>query len=491
MSIDSKHPLYTEFYPDWELMSDAYRGERTIKDAGVKYLPPTPGQVIDGMEKEQPGWKNYQAYKARARFPDFVSQAVEALIGIMHHKPPTIELPDKLEDLREKATVKGESLEMLLRRINEAQLVTGRLGLLADVKNDAAVGVLPYIALYRTQDIINWDDGKREEIVLQNLNLVVLNESEYERQTGFEWNFETKYRVLVLGDPLVNEPEGQGIYRMGTYDSTKGMAFDEANLIVPSIAGKTLDKLPFIIINSKDIVADPDDPPLLGLAQLAMAVYRGEADYRQCLFMQGQDTLVVIQGVDETVRAGAGAVINVSTGGDAKYIGVDSQGLPEMRMALENDRKEAADIGGQLLDTRSREAESGDALKIRVSARTASLNQIAMAGAEGLQTLLRIMAEWVGADPEKVVVQPNLDFADDTLEGSTLVQYMQAKVLGAPLSKRSIHRLMQEKDITELEYEEELAELEKEGADMEGDEGTDAGGNPEDDEDENKDEDEE
>lgn len=471
MSIDSVHPLYSEFLLDWELISDCYHGERRVKEQDVKYLPATPGQIVDGMTDKQTGRKNYNAYKARAKFPDFVSQAVEGLIGIMHHKDATIELPPQLEPMREKATIKGESLRMLLRRINEAQLVTGRLGLLADVPNNAVVGTLPYIALYRAIDVINWDDGARDELVLRNLNLVVLNESAFERGSEFEWEMKKKYRVLLLGDLEKNEGEDKGVYYMGVYTQEGGFEFSADKMIQPSVAGRSITKIPFVFVNSKDIVPDPDDPPLLGLANLAMTVYRGDADYRHTLFMQGQDTLVTIGMGDEEVRAGAGARINVPQGGDAKYIGVSSNGLPEMRQALDNDKKEAGEIGGRLLDTTRGDAESGDALRIRVSARTASLNQIAMAGAEGLQAILRIMAEWVGADPMKVVVTPNLDFADDTLDGQTLVNFMTAKTLGLPLSKMSIHKKLQEKDLTDMDYEEEMAQIEKEG-DAEGEDGT-------------------
>jgi len=460
MSISTTHPLYAEYLADWIQMSDSYAGERRVKEKHLLYLPATPGQIEDGLRAGQDGETHYKGYKTRARFPSFVSQAVEALLGIMHAKPATIELPAQMEALRENATVKGESLQMLLRRINEHQLVTGRLGLLADVANDSTIGTMPYIAIYKAQDIINWDDGKREELVYQVLNMVVLDESEFERVNNFDWKQVKKYRLLVLGE--LQENAAEGTYQMGVYREDGTMEFDENAMIVPSIGGTTLSKLPFVVINSKDIVADPDDPPLLGLSQLAMTVYRGEADYRQAIFMQGQDTLVLMGGDGDNPRIGAGAVVNLPINGDAKYVGVQSKGLPEMRKSLENDRAEAAEIGGKLLDSRGGEAESGDALRIRVSARTASLNQIAQSGAEGLQSILRTIATWIGANPEEVIVEANRDFADDQLDGQTLVQYMTAKSLGAPLSKRSIHRILQEKDLTEMEFEAEMIEIEGE-----------------------------
>lgn len=463
MPVDSKHPLYTEFLVDWQTMQDVYRGERIIKEKDELYLPATSGQKQDGFVAGQPGRNAYDAYKTRSSFPDVVRIAVESMIGVMHHKPPVIELPSVLEPMRDRATLQSESLEMLLRRINESQLIAGRLGLLIDVPDGTPIdGVKPYIAIYGARSILNWDDGKRGDPVAQNLNFVSIDESEFERKADFEWELEQKFRVLILGDPQENEPAGQGIYRVGIFKESSS-TFNETALVTPSIGGRTLDKIPFVFINAKDVVPSPEAPPLLGLARLALTIYRGEADYRQGLFMQGQDTLFTTGATDETsLRTGANAHINLPIGGTAEFIGVESTGLTEMRTALENDKAAAGERGGQLLDTTSRERESGDALKIRVSARTATLNQIALAGAFGLESSLKIAAEWMGGDPEQVVVTPNLDFADDELLAKTLVEYMTAKSMGAPFSLRSIHELMREKDLTKMEFDDEIAELENE-----------------------------
>lgn len=466
MALDSKHPQYAIFLPDWVIMRDTNAGERVIKEALETYLPATSGQTSDGIKTGQPGRDAYNAYVTRASFPDIVRGSVESMIGVMHHKPPVIELPEAMEPMREMATLKGESLELLLRRINENQLIFGRLGLLLDVPTGSPVGTKPYIALYKATSILNWDDGTRQELVSQNLNFVSLDESEFERLTDFEWELKRKYRILILGDVKENEPRGQGVYRVGVFDNNE-TSFNESRLITPSLGGQTLDKIPFVFINSKDIIPEPDIPPLLGLARLALTIYRGEADYRQGLFMQGQDTLVLIGTTDDDqeVRTGANASIKLPIGGEARFIGVDSTGLSEMRKALENDKKTASEKSGQLIDTTSREKESGDALRIRVSARTATLNQIALAGAFGLQAILRNAGEWLGlgeAVIKEITVTPNLDFADDELQSKTLLEWMAAKSMGAPISLRTIHDRMREKDLTTMEFEEEIDEIESE-----------------------------
>jgi len=491
-SVDTRHPLFTEHLPDWEQLRDTYRGERIIKEAGFKYLPATSGQVEDGAHNNTAtdGWKAWDAYRKRAVFPEVVKEAVESMLGVMHNKPPVIELPAKLEPLLERATLRHESLEALLRRINEEQLTMGRVGLLLDVPESTGAA-LPYVALYKAEHIINWDEGERDGTEVDALNLVVLDETEDERTGGFDWDTVEKYRVLVLGDPMENVVAGD----YGVQVVRESEDFDPAQLIVPMISGVKLDRIPFVIANTKDVVAEPDDGPLLGLSNLALTIYRGEADHRQALFMQGQDTLVVIGGGEPeggSWRTGAGASIDIpaTPGADAKFIGVDSTGLSEMREAKGADYMRAESKANALIEATSRAAESGEALRVRVAARTASLQQIAQTGAFALQELLRIAAVWVGANPEEVVVTPNLDFVDERLAGSEARDIMAAKGLGAPLSLQSIHEGFQERGLTSLTWEEELERLQQEaeqglpGATMPGtddDDGATDNGSPEDD----------
>lgn len=459
-NLSQKHPQYVEQFDNWTQMRDAYKGERQVKSKGQLYLPATSGQIQDGMDlPSQLGYKSYMAYKLRSRFPNFVREAVQTAIGMMHSQPPKISLPKELEDIR---SSRGETMQQLLRRINEEQLLTGRIGLLADIPTKTSEP-LPYIATYATERLINWDDGTVEGLVPQVLNLVVLDESEYERnQSGFGWVMQEKYRVLALGPVGTNEVSGS--YRFGVF-SSKDAEYSEGALKEASIRGRTLDQIPFVIINSCDLVTEPDEPPLMDLGNLCMTIYRGEADYRQNLFMQGQDTLVIIGGAmdeDEAVRTGAGSRIDVPIGGDAKYIGVNSDGLQEQREALENDRSRAGSMGAQSLDTVSRERESGASLNIRIAARTADLNQIALTGAAGLEKLLKICAEWVGANPEEVEISPNLEFGDKQLTGQNMVEMQTSRNLGYPISAKSLHQIAYDRGMTELTFEEEMEQAQKE-----------------------------
>jgi len=455
-SITTRHPQYANAQIDWDLVYDCYSGERTVKNKGTIYLPATPGQVMDGQGRSatSEGEVAYRAYRKRARFPNFMREAVQMAVGMMHSQPPRIELPAAMQGMR---SSKGETLEDLLRRINVEQLISGRIGLMADLPTNPVPGEdLPYLTTYRAENLINWDDGTAEGNIPQSLNMVVLDETEDERVDTFTWERKTKFRVLALGK--LEENEQRATYVQGVFAEDR---FDPLGLNPPTWRGNTLQRIPFQIINACDLVSDVDEPPMLDLANICMTIYRMTADYHQNLYMQAQDTFVVIGGnfdEDEAIRTGAGARIDVPLGGDAKYVGVESAGLAEQREALGRLEQRAGSMGAQTLDTTSRERESGDSLRIRVAARTADMYQIVEAGAEGLQAVLRTCAEWMGENPEEVLVEPNKEFGDQELTGQSMVEMATARNQGFPLSAKTMHDIAAARRITKMTYEEEQAQ---------------------------------
>ncbi len=470
MSLDDRHPEYIAQIGSWLQMADTYAGEREVKRKRITYLPPTEAMISDGMTSPMaPGWKDYDAYLMRAVYHDVVRDAVKAMVGIMHMKPATITLPPKLAGMMNKATIQGEGLQMLLRRINEAQLVYGRCGLLVDVPTGEDVDqATPYISFYNPQRIVNWDAGKLNE-GRNMLDLVVLDESGYRRE-GFTWVTERKHRVLTRGIPnsLVDgwtRPTGADNFAICVKVNDMSMPLPQ-DFILPQIGGTMLQDIPFVFIGANDLVPEPEIPPLLGLSNLGLAIYRGEADYRQTLFMQGQNTLVIIganpsdDGTD--LRVGNKGLISVKIGGDAKYIGVSAAGLGEMRQAIATDKNVAASFGVAFMDVGGAHGESGEALRIRVAARTTTISAVAQTAGAGLEAALKFAAQWVGEDPDQVSVQPTTDFADTNVAGAALLAFMQAKQLGLPLSLKSMHRMMRLNDMTEMDFDQENEQIETE-----------------------------
>lgn len=447
-------------------MDHVYAGERAVKAERDLYLPPTAGHRANGFGRNAlsgnaaSGEAAYQAYMHRAVFYGFTRDAVAGLLGLIHRKPGTVVVPPALEPMLDSMTAQGESVHLLWRRITEAQLRKSRLGLLVDMPSGGNADALPYVALYDAQSVINWDDGIRDQ-GRQALELVVLDESGFARAANFQWDYRKQYRVLAMSNVVASitsvdqDASAEGVYMFG-------VASDRGE--VPAfVSSMTLDAIPFVFVNANDTCAEPDQPALLNLANLDLAVYRGQADYRQALYLQGQDTLVCV-GRTKTqmdLPVGAGAVLDVPAGGDAKFIGVAAAGIGEQRQALEADIARAMMVSVQMLDT-SGGAESGEALRVRVSARTASLASLQHTAAQAIKDCLVHAGKWLrlpDSDLEMIEVTPNLDFAEGTVDASSVNALIDAIAKGAPLSMRSFHAWLQQKGYTTKDFDQEMLEV--------------------------------
>ena len=121
-----------------------------------------------------------------------------------------------------------------------------------------------------------------------------------------------------------------------------------------------------------------------------------------------------------------------------------------------DERDNAASAGARLFDSEKRSAESGDALRIRYAAQTATLTSVALTSAQGLEKALRHVAVMIGADPGKVVVKPNLSFVDAGMtpeQAEALVRIWQA---GA-ISYQTLYENLQRGELASAErnFEEE------------------------------------
>jgi len=461
------YPNFLNYLALCRQMRDSNAGEHQIKNGGAVYLPMTDGQSADlnsaGKKIKLMAFDSYNRYKNRAIFPNYTADTIISMLGVMYaEKPKKLDLPSQLEEMTENATIYGDSLEMLMRRTNEEQLIVGRRGLLLDPPIN---GKAPKIVEYSGESIINWGASVDSSSILK-LNFILLDESGKELK-GLKWEDVKKYRLLAI--------DAKGLYYSRVLSDD--IDFDgidilnpsepevDSSVVYPQLLGKTLDKIPFVFINASSNLPDIGKVPLLALSDLCLAIYKGDADYRQHLYQQANDTLFAsgfLQDELELLRVGAGVTIgSTSPDADLKYVGVTSKGLSEMRESQQNLHAQAVNMGIALVE--QKQAESGEALQTRLSVKTASMKTIALSCARGIENLLRIAAEWVGANPADVVIEPNLDFSSSSAAAKDLLDLWNAKISGAPLSEKSIHEWMRKNDFTELDYESEVAEIENEG----------------------------
>jgi hypothetical protein len=477
--LDSTHPEYDCKLEQWYRCKDVLAGQDAVKarsgphGKGTCYLPPTAGMILDGMNPGELGYENYQSYKKRALFYGYATESVDLALGMLWNKPPVIEgIKDtKLEYLLTRATHEGETLERLLYRINEAQLGTGRIGILADMPKGETVTAdpQPYISIYNEVSITNWDAGYTGQLATESLNMVVLNESGPRRKNVFDWEDWTQYRVLMLGPSATNELDGTVAYRQGIFAQDGGSGappFDESWMFAPNAQGRTLDEIPFVFINANSTTSCPQDPPLLSLADLVLHLYRLQADYSAELHGQTSATLVT-KGIvkpagkeKQPQRLGVGGHVDLGSNKEAEayFLELSGKGLPEMRQSVADAKSLARERSGEIVDQSSRGRESGNSLEQRISVRTATLHSIAQHGAEGLQKLLKIMAKWVGMEDKEIAaikVTANTVFAKPTFSGIELEALTKAKMNGgAIIPYAGIHAYLVARGFTTQSFEE-------------------------------------
>jgi len=316
-------------------------------------------------------------------------------------------------------------------------------------------GALPSIVQYNAETILNWDSDNNPP------RWVVLDESRNVLEEGtLSWTRKEEYRLLAL--------DSSDRYYTAVFDeyprtvdvNEPASAVDQADpmsgeAVYPMLNGNTLDVIPFVVINATSLGLGVEKPMLLGLSNLALAVYRGDADYRQALFMQAQDTLFLkgfVEGEDSSVRMGAGAYLSsVNPEADAKFIGIESDGLSEMKDSQNNLIEKASDMGIEMRDKSG--VESGDAILTRLTVRTATLTTVAKVAAAGVQKLLRIAATWSGVDPETVEVKPNIDFTDSTVTPKEVLEMWTVAQQGG-MTVEDFHAWLKQHDLTADDLEE-------------------------------------
>lgn len=442
MAVTQKHPTFEALrVNDWKLMRRANDGEARIKAASTDYLPKPSG--FKAMPDN--GVAMYDAYRARARFPDILTPTIAAMAGIIHEREITIEMPDSMSGLWERATKTGLSLEAFHRRITNALLKMGRYSVLADAPSE---GGEPFLCGYAGDALINWDDTG-EFYVIDDSGMI---------RKGFTWEHEDRYLELVIED-------GRYIQRIHT-----SAGIEE---ITPSASGGApLDRIPYVVANAQDISPDLIAPPLIGVARAAVAFYQLSADYRHQLFMSGQETLVAING-DAPTQIGAG-VVHKMLGADGatpdlKYVSPSCSGIAAHQIAMESELELSARSGAKLLEQDTGQNESGKARQLRTASNNSPLANLARVSCEVLETSLRNVAMMKGLDrsqQEEITVTPPKDLGDTSMSPQEAFQLVQAWQLGG-FSTRTLYENLQRGGIANPEraFEDELAEPEGFGQD--------------------------
>lgn len=435
MDIAQVHPEYAEKYDDWRMVYDSLN-ERRVKSRGVTYLPRTSGQNAVMTESND---APYISYKLRARFPMLTNAAITALVGIAHRMPSELDAEDRFKKLTNSITPNGEGLEELQRNVVRHVLTSGRYGLLSDVDNKGN----PYIAGYDALSIKDWRtsiiDGR------QVLSYLKLQESVDKSEDISKREIRQQYRVLRLKD---------GFYVCEVYNDS-GAMIDNAE--ATKATKERLDYIPFVIIGAQDLGFECDEPPMLPLARTAVSIYQLDADYRQSLHMTAEPTPVISGHEGELPTSiGSATMWSIPEGAKAFYLEVSGVGIEAQKSEIEAEYKRAEKIAGELSQEGSGQ-ESGEALKLRLFSRHASLFSVVKSSGSGIERALNSCSDMVGTG--KVTFKPNLDFTSKEVSDQLITAFSNG-VMSATIPQSVLNQALRDSGRTDLDDEQIAVEIE-------------------------------
>lgn len=408
----------------WREVKDVLAGPHEVKRANTVYLPMPSGfqdipaatvggstteggvanfdsrinQEIEDYQSQYLPWHHrnpaYQAYLHRARFPDITANVLRGLIGIATRRDPEIEMPSRLSYLIDSAMKDGRDIFQLYSNSLANVLSAGRTVFVLEPREDLTM----YISSYGALDFLDWEEetirGRR-----------VLTRAVFREPDGPE----NEIRTLTY---YIDDATGFAMFYREEDGTMVGVETELKH------RGRMIKFLPIIVAGSKTNTAEVDEIPLFGLAELALAIYRKDADLAQAQFMTCNPTLFLygVQPADIPATVGSNVVVGLpNPNSKAEYPPTDTSGLEHIRTHISDLFQEAIGYGANFLGASQRSRESGEALALRQSASGATLihsvNQTGMA----IEDILKMAAMWDGSDAESVEFEPSTEFAETKL----------------------------------------------------------------------------
>lgn len=462
--VDTKAKSYKLYMYQNRATRDAMRSSQ-VKRAGELYLPmpngfrnlefTAPTSVIIGQNlgfsevvdlTESPFYHSnpaYTAYLQRARFPELVFNTLTGLIGVATRKDMTVEIPKSLQYMVDDCTRDGKTIYELFVTILTEVLITGRCTLVLDINPDTNNFV---IATYASEATINWrGEGDSTEFV-------VFEEAaeEPKKDNMFQTEEVLRHRVFRIGKEgeefrYVDPPTG-----IVTVEDAAGVVvcdeYVDGEIVkstIPMLQGEYFYKIPAISVGSLENTHEPNPSPLYGIAEIAYAIYRRDADLANAQYQTCNPTLV-LSGCDGKVPVLFGssvALVLESPEAKAYFPNTDTSALDHVKETINELREEAAQFGASLLGPTKRAVESTETVKTRQSAQSTTLVGIVNNIAEAMTKIFEMAAEIDGSTPETVSIIIPTDFAELSLSPQMLTALVSAWQNGV-LSKLTLIELM-------------------------------------------------
>lgn len=447
MGIETLHPEYIKALPVVKMTRDAAKGDQAIKDGGALYLPAEFYKDKQGAVAER-----YKVYKNRSYFLGATKQAEKSTIGMIFRKPPNTGdgLPSYLDSISDNIDGAGQSIKQVAKFGASELEEAGRICFLADyppidvnLTRTEQAGARPYLVTYSFEGVINW----KTEVIngAIKLVLVVICESvSSDDNNEFTHDTEKQYRVLRLRD---------GIYTQEVVDDKGGVVIEE---FAPLMAGSVpFNYIPFYIAGTENNLPSVDAPLLSDLAIVNIAHYQTTADHRENLHIHGQLTLGISTELDNEsfktanpngIQVGSRSGFYLGKGGSFQTATAPESS--SLRIALQDLEEQMISVGAKLI-TKSGQAETAEAARIKASGEVSALDTMTNNLSDALENVLEDMLLFAG-EADEVTYRLNTSFYEDSLSSDVATAITGLESTGVIAKRDARHMIRQGK----IEFEE-------------------------------------
>lgn len=436
MSVSNKKKSYRKNVYNRKMARDCVEGANAIKRANTLYLPmpngfnylpddrPAPQQPRDNetfSEYDAPWFHSNPAYSAflqRARFPEIVSLALHGLVGTATRKDPEIKLPPAISYMEEDAGKNGESLCRVFATMIYECLIAGNCFPLLDVHqktNKLFIDVIP------AEEFVDWEESiYGDGLTFANIEINSTVRSKIDKFVSEEKTYNFVFSHAEDGAAVVVEKYCDGVIESPAEEIT--------------IQGKSFERIPLFPVGSVENCSKPQPALILGLCEIALDIYRTDADIKNARHLTCNPTMV-ITGAEDTsdpetgessggVPMLAGSQVALMLGDpNAKvfYPNTDTSALEHVGKTIQDFYVEATMYSSSIVSSApSTKVEAFETVQLKEVAKNASLISVVNNVSEQMVRILQYAAELSGASPDAVEFTPYTDFADGRISKELL-----------------------------------------------------------------------
>ena len=475
----------------WEYVEDCYMGAEQIKNGpnAENYLPPQPLEREELRTGRVAFEESRYAFRRKvASFENFFRPVVDDVVGLMQRNPGHARFgvaddeesaPEVLE-LRDWGNRYNDGLAGLKARLNFAQILYGRYGMLLDVATDPE-GLRPtfQIVEYSPRKLLDGEVDGRAETPFRALRWALLDEStQVFDRTSKEWRRETRRRLVAL--------DANGRYYaarfVGPDADAQWRAFDVERpygptVVYPTFKGATLPFVPLTVCNVEQLgIEEWSRPPYLDVARLAVENYVVDSWYKMGLYFHATPTLAVCNAARESTSVRLGGVVWPRSAGatpvTVSILETSGAGLAELRNAKTELRDTLRYTSIRDLVERAGANSSSESLRIRTSTGSASIAAVDKTGARAIEEQLCFASLWSGATLDetrrRIAYTPDVSYLGADVQLDAVVELLKTNQETKTLSERSAYAFLEKAAPGVLPSYEDNEEQKQETATSEG-----------------------